>query len=420
MSGDDAHPSVRQRITGEAARVGREALRLASRFPLSALALGGARTARWVAGSWWRERRVPVAGLPLARPSAAAVAQVAIDECVLAVMNNPSREPDRADLLRVAREADAAVAQFAREGWLDDPTTYHPAPPALERPAVAPARWLDVRYEKVIFESGYEPHPGEPGRERWLGYAPNRVGYAWALRHRDGSRPWVVCVHGFGTGRPFMDFQAFRAAFLHRAYGLNVVLPVLPLHGPRNIGGMSGAAFMGHDLMNVVHGMAQSVWDIRRVLSWVRSQAPTAVGVYGVSLGSYVGSLLAGLEPDLDCVIAGVPVCDLPSLYLHHAPERLRRTPEAAALMGEVGATALQVVSPLAVTPMAAWDRRFLYAGLVDRMATPAQARRLWEHWDRPRMTWYDGNHVGFLWSRDVGTLVRGALESTGLTRRAA
>ena len=53
--------------------------------------------------------------------------------------------------------------------------------------------------------------------------------------------------------------------------GLNVVLPVLPLHGARKI---KGAAFPGEDVLDDVHAAAQAVWDIRRLLSWIRSQEP--------------------------------------------------------------------------------------------------------------------------------------------------
>jgi len=36
--------------------------------------------------------------------------------------------------------------------------------------------------------------------------------------------------------------------------------------------------------------------DVRRCLSWVRSQGATATGMHGVSLGGYTAAILAGLE----------------------------------------------------------------------------------------------------------------------------
>ena len=55
-------------------------------------------------------------------------------------------------------------------------------------------------------------------------------------------------------------------------------------------------------------------------------------------------------------------------------------------------------------------DRRFIFAGIGDRMAVPAQARTLWEHWDRPAIRWFPGNHVGYLWSAKVAEFVDGVL----------
>ena len=94
-----------------------------------------------------------------------------------------------------------------------------------------------LSYERVSFASGYEPWPDEPGRDRWLGLGANRQAWAWVLRHHDDQpRPWLVCVHGFGTGSPMLDFPAFRAGYLHRELGLNLAMPVLPVHGPAEVG----------------------------------------------------------------------------------------------------------------------------------------------------------------------------------------
>jgi hypothetical protein len=35
-----------------------------------------------------------------------------------------------------------------------------------------------------------------------------------------------------------------------------------------------------------------------------------------------------------------------------------------------------------------------IIGGLGDRLAPPEQSRMLWEHWGRPRLHWYPGNHI--------------------------
>ena len=96
---------------------------------------------------------------------------------------------------------------------------------------------------------------------------------------------------------------------------MNVALPVLPLHGARRVTRVSGEPFLSFELMNAVHGLTQAVWDLRRLISWIRSQGATSISLFGVSLGGYTVALLAGLEPGLDGVVAGIPVADFPGLF---------------------------------------------------------------------------------------------------------
>jgi len=72
-----------------------------------------------------------------------------------------------------------------------------------------------------------------------------------------------------------------------------------------------------------------------------------------------------------------------------------------------------QVVSPLAMDCKVPFDRRYIFAGLADRMSTFGQARRLWLHWGRPTLAAYPGGHVGFFWSSAAKKLVDGALSDS-------
>jgi hypothetical protein len=110
-----------------------------------------------------------------------------------------------------------------------------------------------------------------------------------------------------------------------------------------------------------------------------------------------------------------VPVVDFPRLMRHHADGRLRRLGDEYHLMGEEVERVHRVVSPLALPALPSIDRLAVYGGIGDRMATPAQAQALWEHWERPEMCWYPGNHVGFFWSAKVERFVAARLTATGL-----
>ena len=375
------------------------------------------RTVGFVAKSALRGMRSPVyPDPPVPRPTLGLALQVAMDELILGAMKSPKRYPRRLDYSRVGEEVRRGVALYEERGWLDDPIAYHRTPPPLGSPDITKKRSLGVRYEHLSWDSEYEPWPDEPGRDRWQGLHDNRTAHAYVLRHRGAPRPWLVCVHGFGTGRPLMDFSPFHVKRLFRDLGLNVILPVLPTHGPRKGEGFSGEPMMSFDMMHAVFAMAQATWDIRRAVSWVRSQGATRVGIYGISLGGYATALQVAVEPGYDAAIAAIPATDLPALFAHHCPPRLRRRAVEHHLLGEEAAKLHRVISPLAVKPQVPRTRRFIVAGLGDRMSTPKQAYRLWLHWDQPKMAWYGGNHVGYFWSGKADRFVLDALVDSGFT----
>ncbi len=406
--------AVRESVERHTRPVRKQLARLA---PVRA-ALAAPRTLDFMVSSWKRNRRgfARPDGLPAAKVSPAMAVNVALDESILSLAMGPNRFPRRADYERVGAELEGAIALYEREGWLDNPLAYHQVPPPLTDPFIGPARSLNgIRYEHLQFESGYEPHPGEPAAERWNHLMPNKTAHAWVLRHDDGPRPWLLCLHGLAQGFATGDFFGFRVKHLHEDFGLNIAFPVLPLHGPRKVTRMSGESFLSFDLMESVLGVAQSIWDVRRVLDWVRRQTPLGVGTYGISLGGHIGALLAGIDDRIDSIICGVPIADLSDMFRHHSPLHLRMRAVEHNLLGPVAEAAQSVVSPLTFAPLVPADRRYMFAGTGDRMTGPAQAHMLWKHWDGPRTLWYEGSHVGFMWSSDVKQFVDESLHDSGL-----
>jgi hypothetical protein len=377
------------------------------------------RTTGWYLHAARRYRRAATSGagasaIPAIAPNVGLVLQAAVDEMLLTVARLGHRPRRSEDMARIEAEVTDALARYEREGWLADPAAYHVAPGPPRDVRLRPARALTLRYEVLSFESGYAPHPGEPGRERYLADAPNATAYAWVLRHPE-PRPWLVCVHGAGMGQAFGDLHVFRAAWLHHALGLNVAFPIQARHGPRRTGSRFGVGFPGDDLMDNVHAIAHSAWDIRRVIAWIREQGGETVGLQGLSLGGYTTALVAGLEDDLACAILGVPAVDFADLMDRHTSARFRSSPGYERLAG-LAERAHRVVSPLAIAPRVARERRFIYAGLADRMVHPVrQVHALWTHWEEPAISWFRGSHIGFFLSRPVRDFLSDALNHSGL-----
>ncbi len=317
------------------------------------------------------------------RPTPGLAVQAYLDEVLIALFRHPDLLPNSDDYASAAADLAQSQALLSARGWRERPVDYHRAPEAPTDVRGRHGRTPGLGFEHITFTSGWEPHPEEPGRSRWLSHEANHTVHAWVSRApgRDHNS-WLVCGHGFGMGSsPSMDLRAFRTQQLHRQ-GINVVVPVLPLHGLRASGRVRGEDLMTIDLVDSMHGMAQATWDLRRVIRWVReSQGAQSVGLMGYSLGALVASVVAANEEDLACVIAGIPVVSLPDLFRRHSLPHIAREADAHGVLGEAADDTHRVVSPLAMDSKVSPERRYIFAGLADRMSTFGQARLLWEHW---------------------------------------
>jgi pimeloyl-ACP methyl ester carboxylesterase len=356
--------------------------------------------------------------VPSLEPSLGLLGEALLDRTFTISTSAMTGVPLPDQLRRMLGEAASARALYESRGWLADPQSYHREPPPLESAALADDVTWDGprrrRFGRLVFESGYEPHGEEPGRERWLDHPSNATVHAYVLEHAE-PRPWLVCVHGFGMGSPPVHFAGFRVAHLHETLGLNLVFPVLPLHGPRGQRRFSGGEVLEPDYMKMVFLFAQAAWDVRRVVSWARARGGKDVGLYGISLGGYVAALVAGLEEGLSCAIAGIPCVDFPNLARDNEPWIMRRYGDELRVNWSVVRTVSHVVSPLALSPRLPKERRFIYAGIADRIVHPDQPRALWRHWEEPEIHWFSGGHVLGIMNGSIREFLSNCLRSAGL-----
>jgi pimeloyl-ACP methyl ester carboxylesterase len=282
----------------------------------------------------------------------------------------------------------------------------HADPEPLRVRTIRRRRIAGLAYERMTFEHD----PALPRSLEGHGLSGPARAVVHLCRHRDGSRPWLVWVHGAGQGRAD-DMLLSRLDRVHRKLGFNVAMPVQPGHGSR---GGQWPAYPDMDPLGNVAGMMRAVSEVRAVVRWARPQA-TAVVVSGISMGSPVAALVSHLEKQVDAVALYTPILGLNAMIARHLGRWGPARHEFRELLGSPEVAKLaSVIDPLAVNPAPPPHRRLIVGAWHDRMAMREPAIALQERWGG-ELYWYDGSHVGQVFSRRVKAVterfLRGVVE---------
>ncbi len=216
-------------------------------------------------------------------------------------------------------------------------------------------------------------------------------------RHDDGPRPTICVIHGFMADPYWLNRMFFALPWFYEQ-GYDILLYTLPHHGRRQsrLSPFSGHGFFAGGIAHLNESMAHAVHDFRIFMDYLESRGVNRIGVTGISLGGYTSALLAAVEERLHFSIPNVPVVSLPDLVLEWFPLNLpiKGLLKASGTSVRDARHMLAVHSPLSYPPLIPKERRMVIAGAGDRLAPPKHARLLWDHWDRPHIHWFPGNHV--------------------------
>lgn len=302
---------------------------------------------------------------------------------------------------------------YADPDFVHDADTFYRPPAPLQTATRRIARVPGGDVVDLRYTTEFVPVFPE-ARDDTTRVAANQRGVVRWWRHAAPGHPVMLCVHGYGGGYLWLERLAFDARRFYRA-GLDVVLYVLPYHGPRMPpGSQSGALFFSMDLVWTNEAFAQAIYELRALLRHLRATGTGPVGAFGMSLGGYTTALLASVEPALAFAVPMIPLASLADMMWLQGEGDARM-----ALAVEHGWTLAalrdftRVHAPLARPPLVPLDRRLLIAALGDRICPPDHAQALWRHWDQPRIHWYPGGHLAQFRRgvalREVRTLLRDA-----------
>lgn len=209
-------------------------------------------------------------------------------------------------------------------------------------------------------------------------------------------RPGVILLHYLRspTFKPMEDAAKFFAL-----KGFVAVLVFMPYYGPRAAADPAAKREMISDnVEGTVTNFKQAVLDFRRAGDWLRSQKgvdPSRIGLFGVSLGSIVGSLVAGVDLRFSRSVFVVGGGDLPAIVLHESREtkEMRKKLLDTGWTSEKLATALAPIEPLGVAGRLDPSNVLLINATEDQVVPKECTEKLCAALGGPRIRWIKANH---------------------------
>ena len=254
----------------------------------------------------------------------------------------------------------------------------------------------DGQCRVLTFKSPFQP-VNPRLHDRYLKNERNRHAIAQYWTHNCGPRPTICVVHGFMADPYWVNSLFLGLPWFYRL-GYDILLYTLPFHGARQgpFSPFSGHGYFANGISHIAETVAHSIYDFRIFLNYLERIGVPRFGVTGISLGGYTSAVLAAVDERLHFAIPNVPVVSLLDLILQWFPAG--NLIKAAMRLSGVSIKEARHISavhcPLTYPVKLPKERLMIIGGAGDRFAPPKHARILWDHWNRPDIHWFPGNHI--------------------------
>lgn len=214
-----------------------------------------------------------------------------------------------------------------------------------------------------------------------------RAGKAWK------DKPSVVLLHGWNGELGYWRQFPYLAWRLNR-HGINAAMFELPYHAQRRPQAREAIRnFISHDLRCVIEATQQALADARALLGWLREQGSPSVGFWGVSLGAWLGGLLACHEPQGRFAALMTPVSRM--------DRAIRELEFCAPIRRSLGGASISLdrLNLLHHRPLVPPAKVLLVQSRYDLFAPSGTVEELWRAWNQPHIWRLRHGHISVLMS---------------------
>lgn len=223
----------------------------------------------------------------------------------------------------------------------------------------------------------------------------NNTVYAEFYRPKERGRyPAVIVLDITGGDQSLSRFIA-RSMAQNKICGLFVQMAY---YGPRRPPG-SKIRMLSTNVPRSIEAVRQTVLDCRYAAAWLAGRPevdPQRLGIMGTSLGSFVATLTAEMEPRLDrlaILLGGGGLVD--AFYDHPQAAPYRKAWELIGGKKEQVKELFAPVDPITQARNLRGRPVLMIAAKRDEIVPPSAAVALWEEMGKPKIIWYDTTHYG-------------------------
>ncbi len=233
----------------------------------------------------------------------------------------------------------------------------------------------------------------------------------WLPKNDEKKRPAVVLLHWLGGSFAALEMVGQKMA----DDGIATLMIWMPHYGKRRSKDPAKREEMiNTDFDRTAANLRQAVLDVRRAGDWLASRKDVdrfRLGLMGISLGSVVGALTAGVDPHFMRIVLVIGGGDLAAVCMNDSKEtrKIKEKLEADGTTVDELRRKLKGVEPLTFAPRVDGSRVLMINAENDEVIPKACTEKLWEAYAKPKISWYKSTHTGIVLA--LGQVLKEAVE---------
>ena len=266
----------------------------------------------------------------------------------------------------------------------------------FQLPAVSPASQIiesrpfhDGMIELFRYGSGYQVRNPSLA-ETFSSYPANLNCYLHLWRHESvGSRPLVLCLHGFMMHGPWRARRMFKIEAMF-GRGLDVALYHQPHHWRRAERRDRQHLLCPQNAPLTIESFGQNLHDLHAAILLLKGLGYSKLGLIGASLGGYTSALYATLDAPVKFMFLAVPAVDFYP-FLKPRPDLFSFQIDQT-LLAETR-KALDLITPMKYEPKFNASKICVVAHGGDRLCDARLTHQWIEKWKIAHYTEVTGGH---------------------------